>query len=248
MVKASKATDHRANRLLAALAPQDYARLVPSLETVQLARRTVLYESGDAIRYAYFPHDCIVSLVAVMQNGDTVQMAVFGREGVLGFASALATGAALGRYVVQLPGTASRMTVAGLREAMNANPGIRNILMRFLEALIAQTFQTVACNAVHRIEARCCRWILSTHDRIAQEALPLTHEFLAEMLGVQRSSVSAVTRSLQSAGLIVQGRGVITVGDRAGLETAACECYGVIRRSFERCLPATYRVETRKVS
>ena len=109
-----------------------------------------------------------------------------------------------------------------------------------MEALLAQTFYTVACNAVHSVDSRCCRWILSALDRVDQDTLPLTHEFLAEMLGVQRSSISIVTRSLQNAGLITQSRGVITVTDRAGLEEAACECYGIIRGNFERLLPKTY--------
>ena len=112
--------------------------------------------------------------------------------------------------------------------------------MRYGEALLAQTFQTVSCNAVHVVEARCCRWILSMHDRLDSDALPLTHEFLAELLGVQRSTLSLIAHKLQTAGLIRQARGAITVTDRAGLEGAACECYGRIRRTFEELLPKTY--------
>jgi CRP-like cAMP-binding protein len=113
-------------------------------------------------------------------------------------------------------------------------------LLRFTEAFLAQTFQTVACNAMHTVDARCSRWILMTRDRMNSDTLPLTHEFLAEMLGVQRSTVSLVTRTFQTAGLITQGRGVIIITDRAGLEEVACECYGTIRRSFERLLPRTF--------
>jgi hypothetical protein len=182
----------------------------------------------------------MVSLVTVMQNGETVETAVFGREGVLGFSGALVTRQSFGRDIVQLPGSASRISLVRLREAFDASPAVRALLLRFTEALLAQTFQTVACNAVHSVEARCCRWILSTRDRMNSDTLPLTHEFLAEMLGVQRSTVSLVARTFQTAGLITQGRGFITITDRAGLEEVACECYGTIRRSFERLLPRTY--------
>ena len=145
-----------------------------------------------------------------------------------------------GRYIVQIPGTASRIPLVRLREAFEASLALRTLLLRYTEALLAQTFQTVACNAVHTVEARCCRWLLSTRDRMNTDTLPLSHEFLAEMLGVQRSTVSLVTRTFQTAGLITQGRGVITIADRAALEVAACECYGTIRKSFERLLPRTY--------
>jgi CRP-like cAMP-binding protein len=128
-----------------------------------------------------------------------------------------------------------------LREAVTACPRMRLLLYRFTEALLAQTFQIVTCNAVHSVEARCCRWLLSTHDRVEQDTLPLTHEVLAEMLGTQRPSVSIVLRTLQTAGLISQRRGGIVITDRAGLEEAACECYGKIHRSYERLLPHTYR-------
>ena len=236
----ARAVDHRANRLLAALDPDDFAQLASFLDAVELPRGKVLYETGENIQHAYFPHDSMVSLVTVMQNGETVETAVFGREGGLGFSSALVTRQSFGRYIVQLPGTASRIPLVRLREAFDTSPAVRAVLLRFTEALLAQTFQTVACNAVHSVEARCCRWILSTRDRMSSDTLPLTHEFLAEMLGVQRSTVSLVTRTFQTAGLITQGRGVITITDRAGLEEVACECYGTIRRSFERLLPRTY--------
>lgn len=246
MADAPKVVDHKANRLLAALEPKDYARLAPSLETVDLQRGKVLYESGEIVRYAYFPHDAVVSLVAVMNDGGTVEMAVFGREAVFGLVSAFISRESLGRYVVQIPGTASRIAIDRWNEVAEASPGVRQIIRLYVEALLAQTFQTVACNAVHSVDARCCRWILSTHDRVDQDTLPLTHEFLAEMLGVQRSTVSVIARTLQTAGLISQSRGVITVLDRAGLEEASCECYGIVRRHFTRLLPGTY-TRTHKV-
>jgi CRP-like cAMP-binding protein len=231
---------HRANKLLAALQADDLQALEPFLEFERFSAGTVLYEPGDIIAYNYFPHDCMISLVAVLRDGGSAEVATFGREGVVGFASSLVSHEAFGRYVVQVPGTASRLPVERLRQAAEASPSLQQLLRQYIEALLAQTFQSVACNAVHDVEARCCRWILSTQDRVGQDDLALTHEFLAEMLGVQRSTVSIALRALQTSGLIAQHRGMITVRNRSRLQTSACECYGRIRRSFERLLPQTY--------
>ena len=231
---------HHTNRLLAALEPESFALLEPHLELVNLPLKQVLYETGDTITYVYFPHDAIISLVNMMEDGHIVEIGVFGREGVLGLLSALVTREAFGRYIVQMAGTASRIRFEHLSEVRNACPKLRQLILNYGEVLLTQTFQTVSCNAVHPVEARCCRWILAMHDRADQNTLPLTHEFLSEMLGVQRSSVSVVTRTLQTAGLIQQSRGSITVTDRAGLEETACECYGRIRHIYQRLLPGTY--------
>ena len=153
---------------------------------VDLSAGTVLYEAGESVSHAYFPHDCVVSLVAILEDGGSAEVAVFGKEGVLGFASSLVSREAFGRYIVHVPGTASRVSVERLRAAVDASPKVQDILRRFVEALLAQTFQTVACNAVHPVEARCCRWILSAHDRDGNGPLRLTHEVLAALLGVQR--------------------------------------------------------------
>jgi CRP-like cAMP-binding protein len=241
MAKVSKASDHRSNRLLAALGPGDFAAVAQNLEAVVLASQDVLYEPGETIEYAYFPHDAIISLIAVFEDGVSVEMALFGCEAVVGYASSLVTRAnSLGRYMVQVPGTASRLPIERLRRVAQARSKVQELLLRYTEALIAQTFQTVACNAVHSVEARCCRWILCTQDRVGREHLLLTHQFLADTLGVQRSTVSLIVRGLQKRGLIEQRRGSITVANRAGLEEFACECYQTTRRTFERLLPQTY--------
>lgn len=232
---------HRTNRLLAAMEPEDFALLEPHLESMTLPLGQVLYEPGDPIRHVYFPHDAVISLINIMEDGGSVEVAVFGREGVMGLLSALVTREAFGRYVVQMGGTASRASYERLNEVRNARPKLRQLIANYGEVLLAQTFQTVSCNAVHVVEARCCRWILSMHDRTDQDTLPLTHEFLAAMLGVQRSTVSVVTRTLQTAGLIRQSRGGITIMDQAGLEDAACECYRKIRGVYQRLLPGTYQ-------
>jgi CRP-like cAMP-binding protein len=233
-------TEHRKNLLLAALEPEDLALLEPDIETVEISRGQVLYDTGDLIHHAYFPHDSIISLVNVLEDGSSTEVAGFGYEGVMGLLSGLVTREAFGRYVVVTSGSASRIPVELLNEVRTARPRLRQLIRSYSEALLAQTFQTVSCNAVHGVEARCCRWILSMHDRLDRNTLPLTHEFMAEMLGVQRSTLSAVTYKLQTAGLIRQSRGGITVIDRTGLEQTACECYGKVRRIYERLLPATY--------
>ena len=245
MKNGTKAAIHRRNQLLATLEPDDFAWLEPHLEIVDLPRGKVVYQTGEPILYTYFPHGAVVSLVSVLQNGGSVEMAVFGREAVFGFVSALVTRQSFGRYVTQISGTASRVTIARLDDAIDRRPNIRRVLFRYTEALLAQTLQTVACNAVHSVEARCCRAILSTRDRTDNDDIPLTHETLAEMLGVQRSTVSSVTSALQRMGLISQGRGTIRITDREGLEATTCECYHAIRRSFERLLPGyPQRAET----
>jgi CRP-like cAMP-binding protein len=231
---------HRTNWLLASLEPEDFAALEPHLEVVELPLKQVLYEAGDPIRHAYFPHDAVVSLVNVLEDGQTVEVALFGRGGGLGLLSSLVSREAFGRYVVQLAGTASRIAVEPLNKVRNARPKLRRLIASYGEVLLAQTFQILTCNAVHPVEARCCRWILMMHDRAEQDTLSLTHEFLAEMLGVQRSTVSVVTRTLQTAGLIQQGRGSITVTDRVGLEETVCECYGRIQRIYQRVMPSRY--------
>jgi CRP-like cAMP-binding protein len=223
MAKSSRRSGHRANQLLAALEPEDFAVLEPHLETVRLVKGTVVYETGDRMPFVYFPQDAVVSLVTVLADGKTVEMAVLGREALFGLTSALATYRSLGRYVVQV------------------RPAVRELCLQFVEALLAQALQSMACNTVHSVEARCCRWILTLHDRTGRDALPLTHEHLSAMLGVQRSTVSLVTGSLQEAGLIHQGRGVITVADRLGLEQAVCGCYGIMRQRFEQILPRPER-------
>jgi len=225
---------------LAALKPQDFAHLEPHLAIVGLQRGQVLYEAGEAVKHTYFPHEAMVSLVTVMRDGKSAEMAVFGCEGLFGLVSTFVSSQAFGRYIVQLSGTASRIELPRMQGAMAARPAIQRLVVHFTEVLMAQTLQTVACNAVHSVEARCCRWLLMTQDRVGKADLPLTHEFLAEMLGVQRSTVSEVTRTLQDKGLIQQGRGMITVIDRPALQKAACECYEVIRHKYQQLLPQTY--------
>jgi len=232
-----KSRKHLSNRFLRSLPPEDAAVLLPLLENVDLKRGTILYETDDLLTHAYLPHDCIVSLVTFMENGQAVEMASIGNEGMVGAVAAPATRRAIGQYAVQLPGCASRIPMADLDRVMADRLAVRHALWHVNEAIISQTLLTVACTAVHSVEARCCRWILSTRDRVGKDALRLTHEVLAEMLGVQRSTVSAILKQLQTAALIEQKRACIAVRDREGLEAASCECYFRIREKFDRLLP-----------
>jgi CRP-like cAMP-binding protein len=186
MTQTQRTPRHQDNRLLAALEPEDFASLEPHLTIVDLPRGQVLYEAGETVKYTYFPLDVMVSLVTMMRDGKSAEMALFGCEGLFGLVSAFVTRQAFGRYIVQLGGFASRIELARMHAAMASRPAIQRLVLRYTEALMAQTLQSVACNAVHSVEARCCRWILMSQDRVGDAELPLTHEFLAEMLGVQR--------------------------------------------------------------
>lgn len=228
---------HTRNGILAALHPKDLARLRPDLEVVELERETLLYEAGGLIEQIYFPHNSVVSLVALMQDGRIAETGTLGREGFTGSEALLGNdNTATSRCLVQVSGMASRLPLATLRRLIEERSPARKLLMAYNRALFAQVLQSVACNAMHSIEERCARWLLMTHDRAEADSFDLTQEFLAEMLGVRRASVNLVDRSFQKAGLISYRRGVITILDRAGLESISCECYGVIRRVFEQQL------------
>ena len=168
MAQVQRLPRHQDNRLLAALANEDLAALEPHLAFLELQRGQVLYEPGETVTHTYFPHDAMVSLVTVMSDGKSAEMAVFGCEGLFGLVSAFVTRQAFGRYIVQLGGSASRIELARMHEAMAARPAIQRLVMRFTEVLMAQTLQSVACNAVHGVEARCCRWILMSQDRVGK--------------------------------------------------------------------------------
>jgi CRP-like cAMP-binding protein len=236
---AGAAREHRANKLLAALEPEDYAYLEPHLEIVSLQQGQVLCEAGQTLYDAYFPHNVIISLMAVMQDGRTAEMSVFGSEGVTGLTGAAVTNQAFGYYVVQLTGTASRIKIAKMHEVISTRPAIQRLVRHFMEAQTARVLQNVACNAIHSVEARCARLILSTSHRVGQGMIPLTHEFWADRMGVQRSTISAIMKKFQDAGLVRQSRGGITITDPAALREVSCECYQTIHDVFVRLLPYT---------
>jgi len=225
------------NRLIDSLSAADLGLVAPHLTLVDLERGRLLYDPGDRIDTVYFPHDGVISLMTLMENGAAIESATIGREGALGLMAAVAPRQSLSRAIVQTPTRASRIAATHLHDAWEKSGHIRALVDRHTEALYGHAIQSVACNALHSVEARFCRWLLTCHDRISTDTVALTQEFLADMLGVQRTTVTAVARSLQAQGAIRYRRGVVDIVDRSVLEQLACECYGVIRRNYERLLP-----------
>ena len=228
------------NRLLSALPSEDRAFLAPHLSLVDLEKGRLLYDPGDLIDQVYFPNDCVISLMTLMESGAAIESAAIGREGALGLNAAVAPRQSLSRAIVQAPGSALRIAAAPLHDVWSRSAALRDLVDRHNEAMFGHAIQSVACNALHAVEARFCRWLLSCHDRIDINTINLTQEFLADMLGVQRTTVTAVAGSLQNKGLIRYRRGVVDILDRAGLEAMTCECYGAVRRGYERLLPASF--------
>ncbi len=218
------------NRLLTLLPSTDINLLAGSLKSVSLPQGTVLNEPGTEIEHVLFPHSGMISLLAVMMDGRAVETATVGSEGVVGGMAGFGLRMTMTRAVVQTPLVASQISAAQFRRAVSASVQLRELLVRYNEALLGQVQITAACNALHSIHSRLARWILQTADRTQAELVPLTQELISEMLGVRRSSVSEVAVKLQDAGLIRYSRGMIEVLDRLGLEATACECYETIKR------------------
>jgi CRP-like cAMP-binding protein len=227
------------NRLLAALPAADLALLLPHMKDMILEAGAVLQEQGERVEEVYFPHDGIVSLLAVMQQGDAIETATVGREGAVGTLSGFGQRRSHTRDVVQVAGSASRIPAARFRKAAEESQAVRDVIVRYGEMLLVQVQQTAACNALHDVEARLSRWLLQARDRVDGDTIKLTHEFLSQMLGVRRPTVTVIARSLQDAGLIRYHRGHIEILDRRGLEARACECYGVIRRQIDEVTPVS---------
>jgi CRP-like cAMP-binding protein len=227
------------NRLLEALPAPDFGLIAPHLAPVDLERGRLLYEPGDRIDMIYFPIDGMISLMTLMENGAAIESATIGREGALGLRAAVAPRKSLSRAIVQTPTRAARIAAGHLHEAWQQSAHIRDLVERHNEALFGHAIQSVACNALHSVEARFCRWLLTCHDRISTNSIALTQEFLADMLGVQRTTVTAIARGLQEKGAIRYRRGVVDIVDRGILEQLACECYGAIQRTYRQLLPET---------
>jgi CRP-like cAMP-binding protein len=227
--------------LLAALPAADLALLTPYLKPIVLTQGIVLQEQGETIDEVYFPDDGIVSLLAVMQQGNAIELATIGYEGAIGSLSGLGPRRSHTRAVVQVPGIGQCIPAARFRKAAEESAAVRDSVVRYGEMLLIQVQQTAACNALHAVEARLSRWLLQARDRLQGNTIQLTHEFLSQMLGVRRTTVTVVANSLQLAGLIRYHRGQIEIVDRKGLEAKACECYEAIRRQIDQIAPATRR-------
>jgi CRP-like cAMP-binding protein len=226
----------RENRLLTALPPDVYEGIRPHLEPVELAMRQVLYQPRKPISHVYFLCSAVTSLVAIMDDGTVVEVATVGKEGLVGLPAFLGAHASPLQAFCQMPGSALRMEASRFREIVERTGALNSLLHRYTQALFNEIAQAAACNRVHPMEERCARWLLMTHDRVAEDTFPLTHAFLAQMLGVRRATVTVVAGMLQQAGLIAYRRGVMTIVNRDGLEAASCECYRVVRAEYDRLL------------
>jgi len=217
------------NHLLASLPSADFELLRPHLKTIELVHATVLFEAGDAIKRVYFPHSGIISLVVALKDGQTIEVAMIGCDSIVGGSLALGRGFALNKGIVQASGVASILDASRLRKATEGNVALRETLFRHEQAALAQAQQSAACNATHTVEARLARWLLRSHDLLGGKTLSLTQEFLGQMLGVRRTSVSLVANTLQKAGLIKYARGRIQITALKRLKNAACEGYGAVK-------------------
>jgi CRP-like cAMP-binding protein len=230
--------DPERNGLLAALPPEDLERLRPRLRLVPLALGDSLYESGMALHHVYFPIDSIVSLLCVMADGASAEIAVVGNEGIVGVSLFMGGETTPSRAVVQSAGSAYRLKAELLKAEFLQGGPMQHVLLRYTQALITQMAQTAVCNRHHSLDQQLCRWLLLSLDRLPSNHLIMTQVLIANMLGVRREGVTEAARQLQAAGLIQYNRGHITVLDRAGIEARTCECYAVVKRESDRLLPA----------
>lgn len=228
--------DEPRNFLLALLREDEHRALSPYLQRVPSPFGQVLFERDKPINYAYFPLSGAHSVLAVMENGTTVEVGTVGNEGMSTVDLLLGSEVATETTVCQIPGESLRMPAERFRQAVTGDTALRRICSRYMQAYLSQVSQSVACNRLHHVEERFARWVLMSHDRVHQREFQLTQEYLASMLGVHRPSVSLVARTFQQAGILKYHRGVITILDRPALEEACCECYWVVRKQFERFL------------
>ena len=224
------------NRLLALLNGADYERLRPHLQYAQLEYRKLLYDSGEPIEFVWFIETGVGSLVNTMANGDAAEVGTIGNEGMVGLPLLLGDHRAPTSVYVQVPGTGLRMRAALFANELAESASMRRVMLHYAHAFFNQVAQSAACNQLHSLRQRCCRWLLMTHDRMASDDFLLTQEFLAMMLGVQRTGVSTAAGALQRAGLIHYSRGHVKILDRPGLEHESCECYGIAKVEFDRLL------------
>jgi CRP-like cAMP-binding protein len=226
--------------LLAALPEVEFARLAPQLELVPLPLGKVLYESGVVLRHVYFPTNTIVSLLYVMADGASAEIAVVGNEGVIGVSLFMGGETTPSRAVVQSAGHAYRLTGQKLKDEFIRAGAMQHLLLRYTQALLTQMAQTAVCNRHHSLDQQLCRWLLLSLDRLSSNELVMTQELIANMLGVRREGVTEAAGKLQQAGLIKYSRGHIKVRDRKGIEARTCECYAVVKKECDRLLPGAH--------
>ena len=232
----SEASPKAVNRLLAALPDAEYQRLIPHLEHVSLSLKQVLYEVGEPIEYVYFPHQSIVSALSTMEDGSMVEVGLVGNDGIVGIPAALGDNITATTAMVQVPDSAMRMKASLLKSEFQRGGSLQSLLLRYVQAQHAFVSQNAACNRLHYLEGRLARWLLLVCDRVKSNELPLTHEFMSQMLGVRRAGVTEAANMLQQSGLIRYTRGKVTILNREELEATSCECYEIIKGEYARLL------------
>ena len=226
------------NHLLSTLPAEDWERIFPHVELVQLPLGKVLHEPGVPLRHVYFPTSCIVSLLCIMEDGATAEIGAVGREGIVGVSSFMGGDTMQSRSIVQSGGYAYRMKAQTLKDEFQRVGALQRILLRYTQALLTQMAQTAVCNRHHSVDQQLCRWLLGSLDRLSSNELSITQELIAHTLGVRREGVTTAAGKLKKAGLIDCRRGRITVTHRPELEARACECYGIVKKEFDRLLPS----------
>jgi CRP-like cAMP-binding protein len=224
------------NRILRSLPAEEYEQMLTQLQYVELRNGEMLSQPNETIEYVYFPLRGTISVVVMMEDGSEVEAGIIGHEGMTGISIALGASSMPLEMMVQLPDGGMRMTAEAFREQLKSGGTLHKLCLCFTQAFLIQTAQSVACNRVHKLDGRLAKWLLMCSDRVKSNDLKLTHEFIAMMLGVRRSGVSVAASSLQANGLIGYTRGRIQILDKQGLEGLACECYGVVKREFDRLL------------
>src|SRR6195256_587066 len=228
------------NRLLLALPSSDLHQLTPELEHIPCEREQVLMDADSPLDHVFFPHSGVVSVVAVYADGSVIEMATIGREGCSGVQALLGAKTSSVRLLVQIPGSAAKMSRTAFTRAMGSMPSFRALMYAYVQAFLEQVLVSVACNGAHGLKERLARWLLMMRDRSDEDTLRITQDLLAEMLGAQRPSITNAARELESAGLIERGRRQVTILDRQGLTKASCECYQLVRDRVAFHLPKTY--------
>jgi CRP-like cAMP-binding protein len=236
MVARRKASEPHANRLLGLLSPRDYQRLRPHLHRIPLEYKQSLYRASKPINFVYFIETGVGSLVNTMKNGDAAEVGTIGNEGAVGLPILFGDNRAPTSVYVQVPGAGLRMKASLFEKELMQSGSMRTVMLHYAHAFFNQVAQSAACNHYHSLQQRCCRWLLMTHDRMQSDEFLLTQEFLAMMLGVQRTGVTAAAGALQRSGLIRYKRGNVTILNRRGLVQRSCECYGVSKKEFDRLL------------
>lgn len=231
------------NRLLLALPPRNLKRLMPEFEQIHCQHGQVLMDADSSLDHVFFPDSGVVSVVAVYADGSIIEMATIGREGCTGLQAVFGDKNSSVRLLVQIPGSAAKMSRGAFTRAMESMPSFRSLIHAYVQAFLEQVLVSVACNGAHSLKERLARWLLMMRDRSDDDVLPITQDLLAEMLGVQRPTITNAARELERAGLIARGRRQVTILNRQGLTKASCECYQLVRERIGLRLPKTYIIK-----